>query len=100
MKNKCKKCGALIKKGETYCTNCQDKMAQDAPIEYLKAMMRGDTFTANRIKEDNANFEVTSMVISDSNGGTYRVCSKCGYKNKGSHKFFETYHCEKCGNEI
>lgn len=100
MKNKCKNCNVSIKKGETYCKECQNQMTQNAPIEYMKAMMRGDTLTANRIKGDNPNFEVSSMVMSDSNGGTFRVCSKCGFKNKGPHKFFETYFCEKCGNEI
>lgn len=100
MKNKCKKCNASIKKGETYCKECQDQMTRNAPIEYMKAMMRGDTLTANRIKEENPNFEVSTMVMSDSNGGTFRVCSKCGFKNKGDFKFFQEYSCKKCGNKI
>ncbi|MFX0029939.1 MAG: hypothetical protein ACFFAA_13840 [Promethearchaeota archaeon] len=100
MKNKCKNCGVSIKKGQSYCNQCQNQMTQNAPIEYMKAIMRGDLLTANRIKADNPNFEVSTMVMSDSNGGTYRVCSKCGFKNKGPHKFFETYSCENCGNEI
>ena len=75
-------------------------MTQNAPMEYMKAMMRGDILTANRIKSDNPNFEVSSMVMSDSTGGTFRVCSKCGFKNKGPHNFFQTYYCEQCGVNI
>lgn len=77
MKKKCKKCGVAVIKGETYCKECQNQMVRNAPLEYMKAIMRGDVLTANRIKEENPNFEVTSMVMSDSNGGTVRVCSNC-----------------------
>ncbi|MFW9881040.1 MAG: hypothetical protein ACFFG0_48880 [Candidatus Thorarchaeota archaeon] len=100
MKNKCKKCSKSIKKGEIYCKECQDQMKRDTPIEYMKAMMRGDDLTAKKIKEDNPNFEVSTMVMSDSNGGTFRVCSKCGFKNKGDFLFFGEYSCSKCGNKI
>ena len=100
LKKKCKNCKAPIKKGETYCKECQNQMTQNAPIEYMMAMMRGDMATANRIKEANPNFEVSTMVMSDSNGGTFRVCSNCGFKNKGDFLFLEEYSCSKCGNKI
>ncbi|MFX1298603.1 MAG: hypothetical protein ACFFD2_27560 [Promethearchaeota archaeon] len=100
MKNKCKNCNTPIKKGKTYCKKCQDQIPHNAPIEYMQAMMRGDILTANKIKADNPDFEISSIVMSDSNGGTFRVCSKCGFKNKGDFLFFQEYSCEKCGNKI
>lgn len=98
--NTCKNCNAPINEGETYCNDCQLKNARNAVMQYMQAMMRGDILTANRIKADNPNIKISSMGMEDSNGGSIRVCSNCGYKNKGNFLFLKSYFCTNCGNKI
>lgn len=73
----CKNCSVKINKGEIYCEKCYNENLINATSRYMQAIMRGDLLTANKIKVDNPNLDVSSMMVSDLNKGFLRYCPKC-----------------------